>query len=316
LASPSKFPDWLQPAIQLLLPIYRKLRPRLGVLRQYPPRQLKLPANYGENKQSTSSLKISLVTPSFNQSKFLEKTIHSVLDQNYPTLEYFVQDGGSTDGTLELLQRIGHRLTSWESAQDRGQAQAINIGFEKTSGEVMAWLNSDDILLPGSLAYIAKYFTDHPEVDIVYGHRILVDENDDEIGSWIMPAHDNSILSWADFIPQETLFWRRCLWDKTVQALDETFQFAIDWDLLLRFRNAGASFARLPRFIGGFRIHADQKTSTSMANVGEKEMSRLRQRSLGRIPAKAEVDYVVRKYLLRHLLSEWLWRFRMLIKLI
>src|SRR6202162_2378644 len=99
----------------------------------------------------------------------------------------------------------------------------------------MAWLNSDDIMLPGALAYVATYFNQHPGIDVVYGHRILIHENDQQNGRWVMPGHNYDLLSWADYIPQETLFWRRRIWDKVGGRVDESFRFAMDWDLLVRF---------------------------------------------------------------------------------
>src|SRR5262249_36979350 len=190
---------------------------------------------------------------------FLERTLKSVLGQGYPRLEYIVQDGGSTDETAEVLERYRGLLHHCESAPDRGQAHAINLGFGHGTGEILAYLNSDDLLLPGTLHYVAHYFATHPEVDAVYGHRVLIDENDAEVGRWVLPPHNDALLSWADYVPQETLFWRRRIWDKVGASLDETFQFALDWDLLIRFRDAGARFVRLPRFLGGFRVHAQQK---------------------------------------------------------
>jgi glycosyltransferase involved in cell wall biosynthesis len=304
------FRPFLLPLMWLVRPIYHGLKPRLGILNQYPPRELKVPAKYNKQAAFDVAPKISIVTPSFNQSEFIERTIKSVLEQSYPNLEFFVQDGGSDDGTKEILDRYSDRLTGWESCPDNGQSQAINLGFARTSGEIMAWLNSDDILLPGALAYVADYFSRHPEVDVVYGHRILIDENDQQIGRWMMPAHDNEILSWADFIPQETMFWRRSIWKKAGGRIDESFRFAMDWDLLVRFRDAGACFVRLPRFIGGFRIHPQQKTSAVVSEIGFQEMSLLRQRLLGHVPIKSEIQKAVLPYLLRHVAIYLGWRIR------
>jgi len=174
----------------------------------------------------------------------------------------------------------------------------------------MAWLNSDDILFPGALAYVADYFARHPDVDVIYGHRILIDENDRQIGRWLLPRHDDNVLSWADYVPQETLFWRRRIWDKVGGKVDESFRFALDWDLLIRFRDAGARFARLPRFLGGFRIHAAQKTSAAISDIGFEEMDRIRQRVLGRVPSRTEVQKAVMPYLLRHAALDLGWRVR------
>ena len=164
----------------------------------------------------------------------------------------------------------------------------------------MAWLNSDDLFLPGALAYVADYFLRHPDVDVVYGHRVLIDEQNGEIGRWILPRHDDAALLWADFIPQETLFWRRTLWDRAGGKIDETFRFAMDWDLLLRFRKLGARMVRLPCFIGAFRIHGAQKTSAAIHDVGMQEMQKLRFRELGRDVTQADIRRALVPYLMRH----------------
>jgi glycosyltransferase involved in cell wall biosynthesis len=254
--------------------------------------------------------RIALVTPSFRQAVFIERTIRSVLEQSYPNLEYFVQDGGSQDGTREILERYADRLAGWDSRPDGGQAEAINLGFARTNGEIMAWINSDDVLLPGALACVGDFFRHHPDVDVVYGHRMLIDEDDRQIGRWVMPAHDDAVLSWADFVPQETLFWRRRIWDKAGGRVDESFRFALDWDLLVRFRESGARFARLPRFLGGFRIHSQQKTSAEITEVGFREMDRIRERALGRVPSRVEVRNAIAPYMLKHVLSDLPWRIR------
>lgn len=297
------------PLMWLIRPIYMALRPRLGVLEQYPPQPLRLPPRFKMDIQWNSAPKISIVTPSYNQASFLERTLESVFDQRYPNLEYYVQDGGSTDGTLDVLRRYDDQLTGWASRPDNGQSNAINIGFSKTSGEIMAWLNSDDILLPGALAFVADLFSRHPEIDVIYGHRILINEADMEIGRWMLPQHDDNILSWADFIPQETMFWRRRIWEEAGGKIDESLDFAIDWDLLLRFREAGAHFFRVNRFLGGFRIHPAQKTSAEKL-TGFQEMSQMRERTLGRLPTKNEITRAVYPYLLKHTLIDIGWRIR------
>ena len=125
----------------------------------------------------------------------------------------------------------------------------------------MAYLNSDDLLLPGSLAYVARYFAAHPEVDVIYGQRVMVDEHDRQIGIWVLPPHDDEELALLDFVPQETLFWRRSAWEAAGAHVDASLSFAMDWDLLLRFRESGARIVRVPRFLGAFRVHEDQKTA-------------------------------------------------------
>ena len=282
--------------------------PRLGVLHQHAPAPLRLPAVTA--RAPTPAPRISMVTPSFRQARFIERTIRSVVEQGYPNLEYFVQDGGSTDGTVQILESHAGRLSGWHSAPDSGQSQAINRAFARTTGEIMAWINSDDVLFPGALACVADFFARHPAIDVVYGHRVLIDEDDREIGRWILPTHEEYVLSWADFVPQETLFWRRRIWEKAGGTIDESFRFAMDWDLLLRFRDAGANFARIPAFLGAFRVHALQKTTAGINEIGFAEMDRLRERALGRVPTHFEIRKALARYLLRHTATDLGWRIR------
>ena len=175
---------------------------RLGRLNHHDPKPMKLPRRYHKQIELRDPPVISIVTPSYNQGHFLDRTIHSVLDQDYPRLEYIVQDGGSTDDYApRCSSATPSGYTTARCATDDGQAHAINLGFAHASGEVMAYLNSDDLLLPGLAALRRRYFERHPEVDAVYGHRVLIDENDMEIGRWVLPPHDDEVLSWADFVP-------------------------------------------------------------------------------------------------------------------
>ncbi len=278
-------------------------RPRLGRLRQHAPGPVRWPLPVPIDESPTWP-SISIVTPCRDAGRWLERTLASVLDQGYPRLEYRVQDGASGDGTAAILARHGDRLSGIESRPDRGQAEAINRAFERTSGEVMAWLNADDLLLPGALASVGRFFARHPEVDAVYGHRILIDEDDLEIGRWVLPAHDDEALRLADFVPQETLFWRRRLWERTGARVREDFRFALDWELLLRFQAAGARFVRLPRFLGAFRVHDEQKTSAAMAEHGRPEMDRLRERLHGRPLDDDEIFAGLVWYYARHLVLD------------
>jgi len=294
--------------------VYERVFPLEKVFYQYPPKPMQIPAHYHQalSFDSASRPLVSIVTPSLNHARFVERTMQSVLEQNYPDLEYIVQDGGSTDGTLQILEKYRARLKSGESRPDTGQANAINLGFQHASGEIMAWLNSDDLFLPGTVAYVVRYFLDHPEVDVVYGHRINIDERDQEIGRWIMPAHDDELLRWADYIPQETLFWRRRIWNQAGAALDESFQFALDWDLLLRFQDVGAKFVRLPRFLAAFRVHSAQKTQAAINGTGQVEMHRLRVRNHGRDVTWFEIKQHTKSYLLRSRLMRRAHRLRLL----
>ncbi len=285
---------------------------RIGRLNHYEPRQLKLPGRYGRAITLSDPPTISIVTPSYNQGRFLGRTIRSVLDQSYPRLQYVVQDGGSNDSSVEILEAAADELHFWESGPDGGQGDAINRGFSHTDGQIMAYLNSDDTLLPGALAYVARYFQRHPEVDLVYGHRVLIDQADHDIGRWVLPRHNSDLLSWADFVPQETMFWRRSLWDRSGAAIDPNWKVALDWDLLLRFRDADAKVKRLPRFLGCFRVHDAQKTTAWLDQHLRAEMGKLRRRSIGHEPTAAEMRRAIRPYMRRHHVLQKLYRLKLL----
>jgi glycosyltransferase involved in cell wall biosynthesis len=286
-----------------------KFRPRLWHYRQYAPQVLRVPAGYAAQAAPESAPRIAIVTPSYNQARYLRATIDSVLAQSYPNLAYIVEDGGSTDGALQLLESYGDQIV-WRSERDTGQASAVNRGFTRIDGEIMAYLNSDDVLLPGTLAYVAQAFLADPDVDIVYGHRIFIDADGSEIGRWVLPPHEGKVLKWADYIPQETMFWRRRVWDKVGQ-IDESFHYALDWDFVLRAQAAGFHFRRLPRFLACFRVHDEQK-STAMAEVGNNEQRRLRQAHLGYDPDGGEIHRAIRGYLHRHVLFHGLYRWGLL----
>ena len=276
------------------------LRPPLFKLRHHSPRQLSIPGRYRRVDAPHNGPTISIVTPSYNQAQFLERTIESVLTQGYERLEYFVQDGASNDGSADVLRRYDGRL-GWVTEPDDGQADAINRGFARSGGEIMAWLNSDDMLLPGTLRYVGRFFAENPEVDVIYGHRVLIDQDDGEIGRWVVPPHDGETLRWVDTVPQETMFWRRRLWER-VGGVDASFQFAMDWDLILRFLEADATFVRVPRFLGAFRVHQDQKTLSRAADLGRPEIRKLRERTLGRVPSKTQIARRLSGYLATHLM--------------
>jgi hypothetical protein len=268
--------------------------------RQHPPRPVRLerlPRPFARRLPA-----VAMVTPSFNQAEFIAETMRSVLAQEGVELDYQVQDGASTDGSVAVIEDVarahhgGPRLR-WESAPDAGQAEAIVKAFARTTGapdDVMGYLNSDDLLMPGALRFVAGYFARHPEIDVLYGHRVLIDAAGRETGRWFMPRMECDDLRLFDLVPQETLFWRRRLWDR-VGGIDCSFQFALDWDLILRFRAAGARFARLPWLLGMFRHHPRQKSQAWLESVGVPEMNRLHLRTLGRPATDEELRVGVRR---------------------
>ena len=255
------------------------LRPNSLLLQQHAPKAFILPKNKAKGPTKGPNPLVSIVTPSFNQGRYIGKTIDSVLSQNYAPIEYIVQDGGSTDETLRLLKnKCTNTNFAFESKKDQGQANAINHGFQKTHGEIMAWLNSDDLLLPGAVSYVVNYFKANPHVDALYGHRVLINDEDQEIGRWVLPPHFDYILNWSDFVPQESLFWRRSIWYRTGGFIDENFAFAMDWELLTRFIACGAKIVRVPRFLGAFRVHPQQKSTKDADVLGSHEMDRIRKK--------------------------------------
>lgn len=285
------------------------LRPPLWTFEQHRPRSIDLSRLGAPPKLPANPPRFAIVTPSRNHARFLRATIDSVLVQDYPDLRYHVQDCESADGTVELLRSYGDRI-SWNSVSDRGQSHAINLGFAGVDCDIMAYLNSDDVLLPGTLAKVARFFDAHPEIDFVYGNRIFIDLDGLEIGRAVLPPHDARALHYADYIPQETMFWRRKVWD-AIGSYDEAFHYALDWDFILRAQAAGFRFARLPAFLACFRVHDDQKTATAY-DVGRREMNILRERYLGIVPMQRDIYRAIMPYLARQFVYHWMFKFGLL----
>lgn len=219
---------------------------------------------------------ISIVTPSYQQAPFIDWTIRSVLQQDYPALEYVVMDGGSTDGSAERIARYAPYLAHWQSEKDDGQADAIRRGFMKTSGDIMAYLNSDDLLAPDTLHQVARYFAENPEVDAVYSNRLFIDGKNTVLRCWSLPAHHDWFIRRKDYIPQETCFWRRGLYER-VGGIDSSYRFAMDYDLFVRFMQTGR-MRHVDGYWGAFRQHGDSKTETQLRTTGNAEIARLRKR--------------------------------------
>lgn len=212
--------------------------------------------------------KISIITPSYNQEQYLEKAILSVLEQNYPNLDYIIIDGGSTDNSVEIIRKYEKHLKYWVSEPDRGQSDALNKGFARATGDLLGWINSDDYLLPGALDAVASLSTTHPDAAVFVGGGLFVDVHGHEIGRKL-PAQDlsfESLLTWLDdfhFI-QPSCFFSRKAW-QACGPLDEKIHMAMDLDLWLKF---GRSFrlARTDVLFSCARLHDSAKT-TQFANM-------------------------------------------------
>ena len=240
--------------------------------------------------------KVSIVTPSFNQAPFLEHTLRSVLEQDYPNLEYIVIDGGSTDGSLEIIQKYADQLAYWQSQPDQGQTDAINQGFDRASGEILAWLNSDDLLLPGAVNAAARALQAHPEAAMVYGDALLINAEGKTIGKFPAAQTDyRKLRRGYVHIPQQASFFRADLWQQ-VAPLDVSFYFAMDYDLWVRLA-ALAPLVYVPELWAAFRLHGAGKSIAADDRCWP-EMLRVHYRDGGKA-----LSPIVFKYWLRKLAS-------------
>jgi glycosyltransferase involved in cell wall biosynthesis len=237
---------------------------------------------------------VSIITPSFNQARYLEATIHSVLEQEYPALEYILVDGGSTDGSVDIIQRYADRLAWWVSEKDKGQTDALNKGFARAKGEILAWINSDDTYQPGAVAAAVKYLTAHPEIGMVYADTNFINEHSRVIGRFPAAQTDYRRLRQGYVhVPQQATFFRADLWKK-VGPLDPDFYFAMDYDLWVRLAKL-APFAYLPgQTWANFRLHTSGKTIAADDRCWP-EMLKVHYRDGGSFFAPIVAKYYLRK---------------------
>ena len=211
------------------------------------------------NSSTPALPRISVITPSFNQGRFLEKTIESVLNQQYPNLEYIIIDGASTDDSVEIIKRFEKHLATWVSEPDRGQTDAINKGLRRATGEIVTWLNSDDLHFPDTLATIGSAFARFQE-DVIYGDYALITPGGRTLlKRYEIPFHRDIMLYGVNFIGQASAFFRRSLLDR-FGFLNENYQYAMDHEFWIRLADGGASFRHIKHFLSRYRYHSDSKT--------------------------------------------------------
>lgn len=208
-----------------------------------------------------SEPKISVITPSFNQAAFLEATLKSVLDQQYPQTELIVMDGGSTDGSADILKKFDARLAHWVSEKDRGQSHAFNKGLAKATGDIIGWLNSDDLYLHPCMREAAEYFAAHPEVDIVFADYIFIDEHGRYLRRRREPAFDFNAYVWTEDCYHANCagFFRKRVFDR-LGGLSEEFHYGMDYELYLRAHREGFRFGHVRSYWGAYRFHSQSKS--------------------------------------------------------
>ena len=230
-------------------------------------------------------MKFSIITPSYNQGKYIERTLKSVLSQEGVTFEYIIFDGGSTDQTIDILNicALSHsKQMRWISEKDRGQTHAINKGISITSGEIIGWLNSDDVYYTDALRVVADYFAAHPEVDVVYGSADHIDTDDRYIDSYPVEQWNIQRMRETCIICQPAAFFRR----RVVEShglLDESLDYCMDYEFWLRLGSAGIRFSQINRKLAGSRMYAQNKTLGSTRAV-HAEINDMMKKKFGRAP--------------------------------
>ncbi|MDP5218182.1 glycosyltransferase family 2 protein [Ruegeria sp. 2205SS24-7] len=214
--------------------------------------------------------KISLVIPNLNCAGFIEDTIKSILDQSYPNLELVLSDGGSTDGSLDIVERYSDAFAHVISGPDTGQANAVNKGFALCTGDVMGWINSDDVLMPGGLALVGSLFAGKPALDWITGKLSTIDERGQLLRSYNPRpvTHARFLAGDYQWVQQESTYWRRSLWERAGAGLDESLKLAVDGELWLRF-SRHADLVPVHEKIGAFRFREGQRSEAMDAYHAE-----------------------------------------------
>ena len=252
---------------------------------------------HGRNAHDPSLPKISIITPSYNQAAFLERTILSVLNQNYPNLEYIIIDGGSTDGSVEIIKKYEKYLTYWVSEKDNGQSDAINKGFLKSTGVILGWINSDDTYESNALSNIAECFLKNLHVSLVYGNGKLIDVNDNiivELRS--VPATLKALIYDGCNLNQASAFWKRDVFFEC-GMLNPNLDCAMEYELFYKIFSMWKT-KHIPTTIANLRIHPNTKTKR-LVGVSESERTQIAKIYISNYPANRrfwKFIYALRRY--------------------
>lgn len=222
-------------------------------------------------RQEMNWPKISVIVPSFNQSLFIEDSLTSVVVQGYPNLELIVIDGGSTDKSVDIIKRFEHTIAYWISEPDKGQTDALIKGFNRSTGDIQCWLNSDDLHESKTLDEVARYFLNHPEIDAVYGDTVWIDKNGKPLREHREIFFNRFIWMYTyNYIPGMSMFWRRSIYDR-IGGLNPVFNLAMDADLWIRFADVG-KIAHVRRRWSKMRFYSEQKNIALRPQSDEEEL--------------------------------------------
>ncbi len=249
--------------------------------------------------------KVSIVTPSYNQVHYLEASIRSVLEQDYPNIEYIIIDGGSKDDSAQIIARYAGRLAYWVSEKDKGHADALNKGFARATGDILAWLNSDDIYEPGAVSEAVTFLKEHPQVGMVYANANLIDDEGKLIGQFAAKQTDyRRMLQGSVHIPQATTFFRADLW-RQLGPLDLSLFFSFDYDFWVKVAKV-SEIRHVPRLWANFRMH-NLGQSVVNDDLCYPDMIRVREREVGK-----GMSLLHARAFARRLFYAWLpWRLRL-----
>jgi len=233
---------------------------------------------------------VSIVTPSYNQGRFIERTIRSVLRQSYKEIEYIILDSCSADETAAILKKYRRDVSQVIIEKDGGQSDAVNKGFAKCNGTILAYLNSDDCYANENVvARAVEILAQNPDVDLIYGRRQVIDEHGFHIRTEPFRHFDHSRFMKACFLWQEGAFWTRSIYERAGAYVCDQYRFALDYEMWLRFLSCGAKFLAVPEIFGLFRFHDSGKTASAWIDVGFSEAKRAQENHFGRVSTLAEM---------------------------